>query len=76
MLPVPEAEPVDPLPAPAPDCAIIHALASTRIARTWSKRFIVIISLTCFMEPADPRQHLAPALIQRWSRMTRDKALE
>jgi DNA-binding helix-hairpin-helix protein with protein kinase domain len=45
MLPVPEAEPVDPLPAPAPDCAIIHALASTRIAKTWSKRFIVIISL-------------------------------
>ena len=45
MVPVPEAEPLEPLPAPAPDCAIIHALASTRIAKTWSKRFIVIISL-------------------------------
>jgi hypothetical protein len=69
MVPVPEAEPVEPLPAPAPDCAIIHTLASTRIAKTWSKRFIVIISLTCFVEPADPRQHhLAPALTQRGSR--------
>lgn len=47
MEPVPELLPALE-PVPALDCATTHALANTRIASTWSKRFILMISLTCF----------------------------